>query len=388
MKMKAPPLLLGAAAAALSSLDAALATDGVGGGGGLRPLGARAAAGSYYEYDPRGPPSRPERLAPESELVEEMRRLHAALHAVQALLESAELPADDEVMSKAAKLVRRVRSLVYATNDELGRPGSPRREEIVHRMTRRRDEKNEQELLRRRQVRIDRRKKMRRAGKLGMPGGEGELLVRVGEIAGRELEAEAEAAFEAEERGFHDERALVGDGMLPEGDAFPEDDLARRLYQEAITFPECGEHLLDECLQIISQQLAELQIDATTVVREKRNEDQEGYYKVVIVTDLTATLVKGKHGDGMVDYPFLWDDAVEGFAKTLNANGQWDCHNKSPEECCSIVLASCPNPDTKGNTLQCHIFVPFGGVGNRKRDDRVFVNLSPDGRVHEAPVLA
>ena len=34
------------------------------------------------------------------------------------------------------------------------------------------------------------------------------------------------------------------------------------------------------------------------------------------------------------------------------------------------------------------ISVPYGGVGNPKRSDRVLVNLSPDGRVHEAPIVS
>ena len=52
-----------------------------------------------------------------------------------------------------------------------------------------------------------------------------------------------------------------------------------------------------------------------------------------------------------------------------------------------IIKESCQNPDTKGYYLECHIFVLFGGVGNARRDDRVFINLSSDGRVHEAPVI-
>eukprot|EP00956_Cyclotella_meneghiniana_P018170 scaffold30032_cov30-Cyclotella_meneghiniana.AAC.1 len=60
----------------------------------------------------------------------------------------------------------------------------------------------------------------------------------------------------------------------------------------------------------------------------------------------------------------------------------------SPEQCCSHIQKSVPDPDTKGNLLQCHFFVPFGGVGNKKRSDRVFVNLSQDGRVQEAPFVS
>eukprot|EP00956_Cyclotella_meneghiniana_P029903 scaffold73989_cov59-Cyclotella_meneghiniana.AAC.2 len=40
-------------------------------------------------------------------------------------------------------------------------------------------------------------------------------------------------------------------------------------------------------------------------------------------------------------------------------------------------------------TLRNHAKIPIltGGVGNARRNDRVFINLSPDGRVHEAPLI-
>ena len=53
----------------------------------------------------------------------------------------------------------------------------------------------------------------------------------------------------------------------------------------------------------------------------------------------------------------------------------------------TLGLAGAPNIDKKGNYVECHIFVPFGGIGNPKRNDRVFVVVSPDGRVHEAPII-
>ena len=128
--------------------------------------------------------------------------------------------------------------------------------------------------------------------------------------------------------------------------------------------------------------------DNARIVHDKRNLAQEGYNKVVIITDLTATAVKGKNGDGKVHYEFPWDDATEGQARILNDNGVWDCHALDPSECCNLIQASAPNPDRKGNMIQCHIFVPYGGVGNPKTNDRVFINLSPDGRVQEAPFIA
>mmetsp|Transcript_2123 Transcript_2123/g.4061 ORF Transcript_2123/g.4061 Transcript_2123/m.4061 type:complete len:183 (+) Transcript_2123:488-1036(+) len=164
------------------------------------------------------------------------------------------------------------------------------------------------------------------------------------------------------------------------------DDIQRDLYESTITFPECQRKYLEDCLQIISAQLAELEMECDIIINEKRTIDQESYNKVVIVTDLTAELVKGKNNDGKVSYPFMWDDAEQGL-RVLGVDGKWDCNLLSPDACCNLIKSSVPNPDTRGNYIQCHIFVPYGGVGNAKRTDRVFVNLSQDGRVHEPPVI-
>ena len=156
---------------------------------------------------------------------------------------------------------------------------------------------------------------------------------------------------------------------------------------QTITFPECEDHYLADCLEILNQELYQLQLDAEIVVHEKRNIDQSGYNKVVIVTDLSATSVQGGDNDGKVLYPFLWDDAISG-PHMIGVDGKFDCLNVSPQDCCNIIKASATNPDTKGNYIDCHFFVPYGGVGNPKRSDRVLVNLSPDGRVHEAPIVS
>lgn len=123
------------------------------------------------------------------------------------------------------------------------------------------------------------------------------------------------------------------------------------------------------------------------IIREKRTLSQPGYNKVVIVTDLSATVVKGRNGDGIVSYPFMWEDPISGL-RTLGVDGKWDCKEMTPEDCCTKIQESATEPDVRGNYLQCHIFVPFGGVGNRKRSDRVFVNLSQDGRVQETPFVS
>jgi hypothetical protein len=122
------------------------------------------------------------------------------------------------------------------------------------------------------------------------------------------------------------------------------------------------------------------------VVHEKRNVNQDGYNKVVIVTNEDANRVTGRTGDGIVSYPFSWDDRVLG-TRVLGVDGKWNCREMTPEDCCGNIKESSKNPDTRGNYIECHVFVPFGGVGNRRRNDRVFINLSPDGRVHEAPLV-
>ena len=155
------------------------------------------------------------------------------------------------------------------------------------------------------------------------------------------------------------------------------------------TFPECKERLIDDCIAILDSQLAELNLSAEKVIHEKRNLNQAGYNKVVIITNLEGTGVVGRYGDGKVHYEFPWDDATEeGPGRILNVDGMWDCHALDPAQCCALIQMSAPNQDTKGNLLECHIFVPFGGVGNPKTNERVFINLSPDGRVQEAPFIA
>merc|ERR1712127_131417 len=142
-----------------------------------------------------------------------------------------------------------------------------------------------------------------------------------------------------------------------------------------------------DCLSIINEALESLGLSAIEViVREKRNIDQEGYNKVVIITNELADRVRGRSGDGIVEYPFMWNDAKVGFMN-LGVDGKWNCINKTPENCCAHIKDGAPNPDINGKKIECHIFVPYGGVGNPRRNDRIIVKLSPDGRVQEAPMI-
>ena len=187
-----------------------------------------------------------------------------------------------------------------------------------------------------------------------------------------------------------------------------------------ISFPECVDILLQDCLDTINGQVSALGLATLEIiVHEKRNLSQPGYNKVVIITNELADRVKGRAGDGMVTYPFLWDDLATGL-KSLGVDGKWNCVDITPEACCedikesmysiyptslidlylsvpimclidtfllSSTLAGAPTIDKRGNYVECHIFVPFGGIGKPKRNDRVFVVVSPDGRVHEAPIV-
>lgn len=164
-------------------------------------------------------------------------------------------------------------------------------------------------------------------------------------------------------------------------------DLERKIYETMITFPECLGLIFQECLDAINSQIADIGLSTIeVVVHEKRNPDQEGYNKVVIVTNELADRVVGRTGDGIVKYPYLWNDSVSG-QRVLGDAGTWNCVGDSPEDCCEKIKQSAPNPDEKGNYVECHMFIPYGGIGKPRRSDRVFINLSPDGRVHEPPII-
>jgi len=168
---------------------------------------------------------------------------------------------------------------------------------------------------------------------------------------------------------------------------FMTQDISRKVYETMISFPECLEKLFQNCLDTINSEIAEVGLSTIeVVVHEKRNANQEGYNKVVIVTNELADSVRGRTGNGIVDYPFLWNDVVTG-PRSLGVDGKWNCLNMTPEDCCETIKSGVPNPDTNGNNMECHIFVPFGGVGNPRRNDRVFITLSPDGRIHEPPII-
>ena len=165
-------------------------------------------------------------------------------------------------------------------------------------------------------------------------------------------------------------------------------DLERKIYETMITFPECLGLIFQECLDAINSQIADIGLSTIeVVVHEKRNADQEGYNKVVLIMNELADRVIGKADDGIVTYPFQWDDKLLG-KRTIGVDGQWNCQFMSAEACCEQIKSSVPNPDKKENYIECHIFVPYGGMGNPRRSDRVFITVSEDGYVHEPPMIS
>jgi len=74
-------------------------------------------------------------------------------------------------------------------------------------------------------------------------------------------------------------------------------DLERKIYETMITFPECLGLIFQECLDTINTQIADIGLSTIeVVVHEKRNADQEGYNKVVVVTNELADRVVGRTG--------------------------------------------------------------------------------------------
>lgn len=109
---------------------------------------------------------------------------------------------------------------------------------------------------------------------------------------------------------------------------------------QMITFPECLGKLFKDCLDEINEQIAAIGLSTIeVVVHEKRNANQEGYNKVVLITNELADRIKGRTGDGIVTYPFLWNDSVSG-PRMLGVDGKWNCHDITPEKCCDDIKAS------------------------------------------------
>lgn len=151
------------------------------------------------------------------------------------------------------------------------------------------------------------------------------------------------------------------------------------------SFPACEDMPIPVCEQIIRKGLRELGLPWKRFrleKRPKRDEGDEGFNKVVILTDLLAEFVAEDP-----TYPYEWH-GTEG----SRAIGPWNCVGLTPEACCDLIKQDVQDPDATrtdedGGPLfvECEITVPVGGEGNVD-PKRIIVQESPDGRVHEIPV--
>ena len=106
------------------------------------------------------------------------------------------------------------------------------------------------------------------------------------------------------------------------------------------TFPECVEQKYEFCVTMINRDLRKLGLEKLYIVTHKKcNANQDGYYKVVIVTNELVDRVVGRDGDGMVQYPFLWKDKELG-KRVIGVDGKWNCLNMTPEACYNAIKES------------------------------------------------
>jgi len=141
-----------------------------------------------------------------------------------------------------------------------------------------------------------------------------------------------------------------------EGSALDE----RGLFETHKYFPECIRLSVDQCEDLIEQEIGEnpdlFPGGVVFDVRSKRQITDDTYNYVVLVTNDTGEHVTGRLGDGVVEYPFLWrKDGVE------VQIGPWDCDVGTPLttwECCAFVKASVSGVDENGRELECYIQPP------------------------------
>lgn len=145
----------------------------------------------------------------------------------------------------------------------------------------------------------------------------------------------------------------LGD-MLRDG---PVDE--RGLFESHMYFPECIGLSVDQCEDLIEQEIAEnpdlFPGGVVFDVRSKRQITDDTYNYVVLVTDEVGEHVVGRLGDGVVEYPFVW--RKDGAEVEI---GPWDCDMVTPlktAECCAYIKASVPGVDDNGRELEVRIIV-------------------------------
>ena len=94
------------------------------------------------------------------------------------------------------------------------------------------------------------------------------------------------------------------------------------------------------CIGQINRDMRKLGLNKIKIkVHKKRKHVDEGYNKVVVITNELGDLVVGRTGDGIVSYPYLWDDELLGL-RSVNVDNKWNCLGKTPEDCCKDITDS------------------------------------------------
>jgi len=164
---------------------------------------------------------------------------------------------------------------------------------------------------------------------------------------------------------------------------------ARELYTFVVVFDECLGKQVDECKEIINQEVAanpaifEGRTSLNFDVSKVREGQDSNYYLVGLRTNVDETGVIGILGDGMVFYPWDWCTTEDCYSI-----GPWDCDVGTPlsvEQCCGMIKASVPAVDVNGNYLDCYADPPVGSVSNPVDYGRVSIHVNADGKVVHAP---
>lgn len=188
--------------------------------------------------------------------------------------------------------------------------------------------------------------------------------------------------------------AVLGAATLPGAAAFSkvlsESDESRNLMHYTVVFEECLHKHVDVCKDLIQQKVTEFpslfdnRDHLDYYVQEVRTAEQEEYYLVGLRTDVTETHVTGITGDGMVWYPFVWNDSVHGPMEI----GPWDCDVGTPltvEACCNMIKTTVPNADVNGNHLDCYADHPVGSTSNPVNYGRVSIHVNSNNIVVREP---
>lgn len=144
---------------------------------------------------------------------------------------------------------------------------------------------------------------------------------------------------------------------------------------------------MDECQTLIDTYVSEHTEDFNNrtslrmELRKIREYTDESYYKVVLRTDITATVIAGVFDDGGISYPWPW--TVEGEPRSI---GPWNCTGQTPEDCCRDIQIDVAVPNDYGDLLACFVEEPVGSLMNPERDNRAITVVDANLIVQRAPI--